>query len=125
MPKKWILEGQSRVHGRKRVRIETPEQHLRRLERSRDYAARRKAEQAGQGFLPPIAADLKQLAQQNDEASCLEYFRSYKGSNLRDLRPDDFLYAPPPYLGREHIEVANLGKNWLKPMWSLKRGGAS
>jgi len=105
-------EGKVRIHGVKRVRVETPEQYARRLQRRREAKAQQRVEQAE----PPIVDFLRSAAAENTLESCVRYFSEYTGAKLNTLRQVNWLANPTPYVGREHVDVAALGKYWLGPM---------
>ncbi|MEM5345805.1 hypothetical protein [Paraburkholderia azotifigens] len=101
-----------RIHGVKRVRVETPEQYARRLQ----LQAERKARKRAAAPEPPIAETLYHAAEEDTVESCERYFTQYSGSRLQSLRPMNWLSAPTRYVGREHVNVASLGEHWFGPM---------
>jgi hypothetical protein len=110
-----------RVHGIKRVRIETAEQYAKRLAAQNARNAAKREARTAQGTAATKA--LVELAQTNTVESCREYLRTFAGPRTSELRGDGWLDAPKSYPGREHIDVSLLGRNWLKPMtaWLTNR----
>lgn len=108
-----------RVHGIKRVRVETAEQYAKRLaaQKARYAAKRDAAAKAEQQPVRPAVQAWLDLAQTNTVDSCSEYFRSFTGPKLGNFRNgDDWLTNPKPYPGRKHINVKALGRNWMPAM---------
>lgn len=101
-----------RVHGRKQERVETPRLIAIRKDKqdTRDQIRRQSRE------APEYINTLNSIATSGAGDAPERYFEMLHGSRSTGFRKEGWLNKPPPYPGREHIDVCALGRLWLPTM---------
>lgn len=104
--KKANIADQVRIHGIKRKRTETAEQIALRNARSRAARQKKRLEAPDSKSIK----FLRDLANRKDDSAYREYFEQFQGKYVG--RAEDWIGAPLPYPGREHIDVVTDSLVW-------------
>ncbi len=99
-----------RIHGHGRERIELEKEQNIRTQK----ALVRRAEQKVKRADSPYLSNLRNIANENEQAAPENYFGAlFYGSSVKGFRPASWLEEPVNYPGRESLKLDEIGRNWF------------